>query len=345
MSERVAARVAMNGFGRIGRAVLRIIVETGSDLDVVAVNDLTDGATLAHLYNFDSVYGRPADRAHVEAGAERGVGETLVVGGRRIRLIAESDPARLPWRDLGVDVVLEATGRFTAAKDARIHLDRGAHQVLVSAPSSGADVTLVRGVNWDAYEPAAHRIVSNGSCTTNALAPLARVLHDLAGIEQGFVTTVHAYTHDQRLVDGAHRDLRRARAAGVNIVPTSTGAAKAIGKVLPDLDGRLAGDAIRVPVIVGSIVDLSGVVSRDVTVDQVNDAFREAATVGPLADVMVYSEDPLVSSDVIGESVSAIFDAGLTRVMGRQVKVSAWYDNEWGFSHRLVDTLEFVTRG
>lgn len=329
-------RIAINGFGRIGRGVLRALIESGSTLEVAAVNDLTDGETLARLYNFDSVYGRTAVRASVE-------GDELVVGNQRIKLLAEREPAKLPWGELGVGAVLESTGLFTKAKDAQAHLDAGAGRVLVSAPSSGADVTLVKGVNWDAYDPAAHRIISNGSCTTNALAPLAKVLNDLAGIEQGFMMTVHAYTHDQNLVDGPHKDPRRARAAALNIVPSSTGAAKAIGHVLPELEGKLSGDALRVPVPVGSIVELTARVSKEVSVDEILAAYRAAAE-GPMAGVLQYSEDELVSTDIIGEKASSIFDSDLVRAVGQQVKVSSWYDNEWGFSNRAAETLEMLVK-
>lgn len=324
-------RIAINGFGRIGRGVLRALLEQSSDLEVVAINDLSDGEALAQLFNFDSVYGRAATRMRAE-------GDELVVGDRRIKLVAQRDPADLPWGELGVDVVLESTGRFTKAKDARKHLDAGAKRVLVSAPSSGSDVTLVRGVNDEAYDPAKHFVISNASCTTNALAPLAQVLHQLAEIEQGFMMTVHAYTQDQNLIDGPHSDPRRARAAALNIVPSSTGAARAIGKVLPELDGKLSGDSIRVPVPVGSIVELTAVVGRDVTEDQVRAAYREAAE-GRLKGILEYSEDPLVSSDIVGDPASSIFDSELVRVVGRHIKVSSWYDNEWGFSNRVAETL------
>ena len=330
-------RIAVNGFGRIGRNVLRALLERDSDLEVVAVNDLTDPNALAQLLRFDSTAGRLGRPVEVD-------GDTLVVDGHRIKVLAERDPANLPWAELEVDIVLESTGRFTSASAARAHLDAGARKVLVSAPADGADVTLAYGVNTDAYDPAAHVIVSNASCTTNALAPLAKVLDDLAGIEHGFMTTVHAYTQEQNLQDGPHRDPRRARAAGVNIVPTTTGAAKAIGLVLPGLDGKLSGDSIRVPVPVGSIVELNTTVSRDVTVEQVIEAYRAAAE-GPLAGVLEYSEDPLVSSDITGNPASSIFDAALTRVDGKHVKVVAWYDNEWGFSNRVIDTLELLAKG
>ena len=327
-------RIAINGFGRIGRGLLRAILDRGSDLDLVAVNDLGDGDALAQLFNFDSVYGRAPERMRFEDGF-------LVVGERRIKILAERDPAALPWQQLGVDIVVESTGRFTAAEDAKKHLDAGAGRVLVSAPSKGADVTLAYGVNTDAYDPAQHRIISNASCTTNALAPIAQVLNDLAGIEQGFMMTAHAYTGDQNLVDGPHADPRRARAAALNIVPSSTGAAKAIGLVLPELDGKLQGDALRVPVPVGSIVELTAIVSREVSRDEVLAAFREAAE-GRLKGVLAYSDDPLVSSDIVADPHSSIFDSELTKVDGRLVKVSAWYDNEWGFSNRVAQTLEFI---
>ncbi|WP_378144570.1 type I glyceraldehyde-3-phosphate dehydrogenase [Cnuibacter sp. UC19_7] len=327
-------RIAINGFGRIGRNVLRALLERDTDIEVVAINDLTEPAALARLLAYDSTAGRLGRPVEVD-------GDTLVVDGRRVRVLAERDPADLPWAELGIDVALESTGRFTAASAARAHLDAGARRVLVSAPSDGADVTLAYGVNTDAYDPENHRIVSNASCTTNALAPLAWVLHELAGIEHGFMTTVHAYTQEQNLQDAPHRDPRRARAAAINIVPTSTGAAKAIGHVLPELDGRLSGDSIRVPVPVGSIVELNTVVSRDVSREDVLAAYREAAA-GPLAGVLEYSEDALVSSDITGNPASSIFDSALTRVDGRHVKVVAWYDNEWGFSNRVVDTLELL---
>jgi len=330
-------RIAVNGFGRIGRNVLRALLERDSDLEVVAVNDLTDPKALAQLLRFDSSAGRLGRPVEVD-------GDTLVVDGRRIRVLAERDPANLPWKELDVDLVLESTGRFTSAEAAKAHLDAGARKVLVSAPADGADLTLAYGVNTDAYDAAAHTIVSNASCTTNALAPLAKVLDDLAGIEHGFMTTVHAYTQEQNLQDGPHRDPRRARAAAVNIVPTTTGAAKAIGLVLPGLDGKLSGDSIRVPVPVGSIVELNTTVAREVTRDEVLAAYRAAAE-GPLAGILEYSDDPLVSSDITGNPASSIFDAALTRVDGKHVKVVAWYDNEWGFSNRVIDTLELLAKG
>jgi glyceraldehyde 3-phosphate dehydrogenase len=327
-------RIAVNGFGRIGRSFLRALLDRDSTLEVVAINDLTAPATLAHLLKYDSTLGRLGRPVEVD-------GSTLIVDGHRIAVLSERDPAHLPWRDLGVDLVLESTGRFTSADAARAHLTAGATKVLVSAPATGADVTLAYGVNTDAYDPAAHAIVSNASCTTNALAPLAAVLDDLAGIEHGFMTTVHAYTQEQNLQDGPHRDLRRARAAGVNIVPTTTGAAKAIGLVLPRLAGKLSGDSIRVPVPVGSIVELNTTVARDVSRDEVLAAYRTAAA-GPLKGVLEYADEPLVSGDITGNPASAIFDSALTRVDGRHIKVVAWYDNEWGFSNRVIDTLELL---
>ena len=329
-------RIAINGFGRIGRASLRALLERGSSLEVVAINDLSDPEALAQLLRFDSTLGRFGKPVDVD-------GSTLVIGSQRISVLAERDPENLPWASLGVDIVLESTGRFTSAEAARAHLRAGARRVLVSAPSDGADVTLAYGVNTDAYDPASHTIVSNASCTTNALAPLAAVLDDLAGIEHGFMTTVHAYTQEQNLQDGPHRDPRRARAAAVNIVPTTTGAAKTIGLVLPKLVGKLSGDSIRVPVPVGSIVELNTTVARDVTREQVLEAYR-AASHGPLAGILEFSEDPLVSSDITGQAASAIFDSALTRVDGRHIKVVAWYDNEWGFSNRVADTLELLAR-
>jgi glyceraldehyde 3-phosphate dehydrogenase len=330
----MTTRIAVNGFGRIGRNVLRALLERGSELEVVAVNDLTDPETLAHLLRYDSTLGRLGRPVQVD-------GDVLVVDGRRIAVLSEREPAKLPWAELEVGVVLEATGRFAAAESARAHLDAGARRVLVSAPSAGADVTLAFGVNTDVYDAATHTIVSSASCTTNALAPLAAVLDELAGIEHGFMTTVHAYTQEQNLQDAPHRDLRRARAAAVNIAPTTTGAAKAIGLVLPGLAGKLSGDSIRVPVPVGSIVELNAYVAREVGRDEVLAAYRAAAE-GRLAGIHEYTSDPIVSSDVVGNPASAIFDAALTRADGRHVKVVAWYDNEWGFSNRVVDTLELL---
>ncbi|WP_433064595.1 type I glyceraldehyde-3-phosphate dehydrogenase [Dactylosporangium sp. CS-033363] len=331
----MTGRIAINGFGRIGRSVLRAIVERDADLEVVAVNDLAGPAALAQLFKYDSTLGRFERPVSAEA-------DGLVVDGRRIRALAEREPQKLPWAELGVDIVLEATGRFTAADAARAHLDAGAERVLVGAPSAGADVTLAYGVNTDAYDPYRHTIVSNASCTTNALAPLAAVLDGLAGIEHGFMTTIHAYTQEQNLQDGPHRDPRRARAAGVNIVPTTTGAAKAIGLVLPGLAGRLSGDSIRVPVPVGSLVELNATVELEVSREAVLDAYREAAS-GELKGIISYCDEPIVSSDIVGDPASCIFDSALTRVDGRHVKVVGWYDNEWGFANRVVDTLTLMS--
>ena len=330
-------RIGINGFGRIGRSFVRAALERGSDLEIVAVNDLTDAATLAHLLRYDTAFGTlPADVA-VD-------GDAIVVADARIRVLSEREPAALPWGELGVELVVESTGRFTKRDTAAGHLAAGARKVLVSAPASGDDLTIVMGVNDHLYDPAQHHVVSNASCTTNCLAPLAKVLHDAVGIETGVMTTVHAYTADQNLQDGPHRDLRRARAAAQNIVPTSSGAAKAIGRVLPELDGRLSGFALRVPVITGSITDLTVTASRDVTVEEIDAAYRAAAAEGPLAGVLAYSGDPIVSSDIVGNPASAIYDAPLTTVMGRTVKVLAWYDNEWGFTNRLLDTAELIAR-
>ncbi|MFI5907993.1 type I glyceraldehyde-3-phosphate dehydrogenase [Dactylosporangium sp. NPDC051541] len=332
----MTTRIAINGFGRIGRGVLRSLIERGSPLEVVAVNDLAPAPALAQLLKYDTTMGRLNKTVET-------AGDTITIDRRAIQVLAEREPKALPWEELGVDIVLESTGRFTAADAARGHLDAGARRVLVSAPSAGADVTLAYGVNSEQYDPRNHTIVSNASCTTNALAPLAAVLDDLAGIEHGFMTTVHAYTQEQNLQDGPHRDLRRARAAGVNIVPTTTGAAKAIGLVLPQLDGKLSGDSIRVPVPVGSLVELNAFVGRDVTRDEVLNAYREAAE-GPLRGILVYCDDPIVSSDIVGDPASCVFDSALTRADGRHVKVVGWYDNEWGFANRVVDTLELMAR-
>lgn len=326
-------RIAINGFGRIGRSTLRALIERGSELEVVAINDLGAVDDLARLLKFDTTLGR--FNHDVETTED-----SLVIDGKAIKVFAEKDPAKLPWGELGVDIALESTGRFTKAEKASAHITAGAKKVLVSAPSKGADVTLAYGVNSEAYKPE-HTVISNASCTTNALAPLAKVLDDLAGIEQGFMTTVHAYTGDQMVQDGPHKDPRRARAAAENIIPTSTGAAKAIGLVLPQLDGKLSGDAIRVPVPVGSIVEINTTVSRDVTRDEVLDAYKKASE-GELKGILDYEDEPVVSSDIVGQPASSIFDSALTRVDGKHVKVVAWYDNEWGFSNRVVDNLEFI---
>ena len=326
-------RIAINGFGRIGRSTLRALIERGSELEVVAINDLGAVDDLARLLKFDTTLGR--FNHDVETTED-----SLVIDGKTIKVFAEKDPAKLPWGELDVDIALESTGRFTKAEKASAHITAGAKKVLVSAPSKGADVTLAYGVNSEAYKPE-HTVISNASCTTNALAPLAKVLDDLAGIEQGFMTTVHAYTGDQMVQDGPHKDPRRARAAAENIIPTSTGAAKAIGLVLPQLDGKLSGDAIRVPVPVGSIVEINTTVSSDVTRDEVLDAYKKASE-GELKGILDYEDEPVVSSDIVGQPASSIFDSALTRVDGKHVKVVAWYDNEWGFSNRVVDNLEFI---
>jgi len=331
----VTVKIGINGFGRIGRNYFRAALAKGSDLEIVAVNDLTDPESLAHLLKYDTIGGRLDATVVVD-------GDSIVVDGKPIKVLAERDPANLPWAALGVDVVIESTGRFTKAADAQKHIDAGAKKVLVSAPATGADVaTLVLGVNENTYDAAIHNIISNASCTTNCLAPLAKVLLDNFGIERGLMTTVHAYTADQNLQDGPHSDLRRARAAGANIIPTSTGAAKALGLVIPELLGKLDGYALRVPVPTGSITDLTVTTSRPVTVAEVNAAYKAAAD-GPLKGVLSYTEDPIVSSDIVGDAHSSIFDAGLTKVIGDQVKVASWYDNEWGYSNRLVDLTEFV---
>jgi glyceraldehyde 3-phosphate dehydrogenase len=330
----VTVRVGINGFGRIGRGFYRAVQKAGADIEIVAVNDLTDNASLAHLLKYDSIFG-------VLDGEVSSTDEHITVGGHSFRGFAEKDPSALPWGDLGADVVLESTGRFTDADKAKAHLAGGAKKVLISAPAKGEDITLVPGVNDDRYDPQAHTIVSNASCTTNCLAPLAKVLHDAFGVERGLMTTIHAYTQDQNLQDGPHKDLRRARAAALNIVPTSTGAAKAIGLVLPDLQGKLDGYALRVPVPDGSVTDLTATLAREVTVEDVLAAYREAAA-GPLGRYLRYSDAPIVSADIVGDPASCVFDAPLTKAIGHQVKVVGWYDNEWGYSNRLVDTVAMM---
>jgi len=330
----VSVKIGINGFGRIGRNYLRAALAKGSDLEIVAVNDLTDNKTLAHLLKYDSITGR------LDASVELD-GDNIVVNGKPIKVLAERDPANLGWGDLGVDIVIESTGRFTKAADAKKHIEAGAKKVIISAPATDEDATFVMGVNEHLYDPAAHNIISNASCTTNCLAPLAKVFNDKFGIERGLMTTVHAYTADQNLQDGPHSDLRRARAAAINIVPTSTGAAKAIGLVLPELKGKLDGFALRVPVPTGSITDLTVTASRPVTVDEIKAAYKEAAE-GELKGILKYTEDEIVSSDIVSDPHSSIFDAGLLRVLGDQVKLSSWYDNEWGYSNRLVDLTEYV---
>ncbi len=331
----MTTRIGINGFGRIGRNYFRAALAQGADIEIVAVNDLTSPEALAHLLKYDSVNGRLSVSVEVVDGH-------LVVDGKTITVLAERDPANLPWAKLGVDIVIESTGFFTKAADAQKHIDAGAKKVLISAPASNEDITIVLGVNDDLYDPAAHHIISNASCTTNCLGPLAKVLNDNFGLERGLMTTIHAYTADQNLQDGPHSDLRRARAAAVNMIPTSTGAAKAIGLVLPELKGKLDGYAIRVPVPTGSATDLTATVSREVTVEEVNAAYKAAAAEGKLSGYLTYTEDPIVSSDIVGDPASSIFDSGLTKVIGNQVKVVSWYDNEWGYSNRLVDLTELV---
>ncbi len=328
----MALRVGINGFGRIGRQVVRAALERGAPLEFVAVNDITDAATLAHLLRYDSVHGRWPAAGGVRDGQ-------LVVGGRTIRVLSEKDPARLPWKSLGVDVVLEATGKFTDRAGAAQHLAAGARGVLISAPAKGADLTFVFGVNDGAFDRSKHTVISIGSCTTNCLAPVAKVLNDGFGIEHGLMTTIHAYTNDQRILDLPHQDLRRARAAAVNLIPTSTGAAKAIGEVLPELKGKLDGLAVRAPVMDGSLVDLVCRVKKPADRAAINAAMKSAAD-GPMRGILEYCEEPIVSSDVIGNPASSVFDALSTIVLdGTLVKVLAWYDNEWGFSQRTVDAL------
>ena len=331
----MTTRVGINGFGRIGRNYLRAELAKGTDLQIVAVNDLSDPASLAHLLKYDSVNGRLSQDVSVD-------GQNIIVGGNIIKVLAERNPEDLPWKELGVDIVIESTGRFTDAEKAKAHIKAGAKKVIISAPATGEDATFVIGVNDELYDNEKHHIISNASCTTNCLAPFAKVFNDAFGIENGLMTTVHAYTADQNLQDGPHDDLRRARAAAINIVPSSTGAAKAIGLVLPELKGKLDGYAFRVPVPTGSITDLTLVSKTTVTVDQVKDAYRQAAASGPLKGILKYTEDPIVSSDIVADPHSSIVDGGLIKVIGNTVKISSWYDNEWGYSNRLVELTELV---
>jgi len=328
----MTVRVGINGFGRIGRNFFR--AAKGRDLQIVAVNDLTDNQTLAHLLRYDSTFGRLDDQVSFDD-------ESITVGGARVLASAQRDPALLPWGELGVEVVIESTGRFTSRDDAALHLKGGARKVIISAPAKGEDVTIVMGVNHHTYDPAAHDIISNASCTTNSVVPMAKVLLDEFGIERGFMTTIHAYTNDQVILDFPHKDLRRARSAAVNTIPTSTGAAKASGLVIPQLKGRLDGISLRVPVEDGSLTDLAVVLGREVTVEEVNQAFRRAAE-GPLRGIIRYSTDPIVSRDIVGDPASCIFDAPLTQANGSLAKVFGWYDNEWGYSCRLVDLTLLV---
>jgi glyceraldehyde 3-phosphate dehydrogenase len=334
----VTVRVGVNGFGRIGRNFWRAVdaqrTAGTSDIEIVAVNDITDNATLAHLLKYDSILGRlPYDVTSTD--------EEIVVDGKGFKGLAVRDPAELPWKDLGVDVVIESTGLFTKREAAAKHLDAGAKKVVISAPATGEDLTVVKGVNDGEYD-GSQNVVSNASCTTNCLAPLAKVIDDLLGIEKGLMTTIHAYTQDQNLQDGPHKDLRRARAAAINLVPTSTGAAKAIGLVLPHLKGKLDGYAVRVPIPTGSATDLTVEVRKEATVEEINAAYRAAAAEGPLKGILTYTEDPIVSSDIVTDPASCIFDSGLTKVIGNQVKIVGWYDNEWGYSNRLVDITALV---
>ncbi len=330
-------RVGINGFGRIGRNVFRAAHESGADVEVVAVNDITDETTLAHLLKYDSVYGPFNGTVEVVEGG-------LAIDGRDVKVLAERDPAALPWGDLGVDVVIESTGLFTKRDAAAKHLEGGAKKVIISAPATEPDATVVLGVNFDdAYDADRHDVISNASCTTNCLAPLAKVLHDSIGIERGLMTTIHAYTSDQRLQDAPHADLRRARAAAINLVPASTGAAKAIGLVMPELNGKLHGFAVRAPVPTGSLVDLTFQAGRETSVDEVKDIVRGKADAGALEGILAYNEDPIVSSDIVKNPFSSIFDAELTSVLdGQLVKVVAWYDNEWGYSNRCVELAQKV---
>jgi glyceraldehyde 3-phosphate dehydrogenase len=335
LEKNMTTRVGINGFGRIGRNFLRAELAKGTDLEIVAVNDLTDPKTLAHLLKYDSITGRLDQDVTVD-------GQNIIVGGNVIKVLAERDPANLPWGELNVDIVIESTGRFTDAEKAQAHIAAGAKKVIISAPATGDAATFVMGVNDGDYDASKHHIISNASCTTNCLAPFAKVFNDKFGIENGLMVTVHAYTADQNLQDGPHGDLRRARAAALNIVPSSTGAAKAIGLVLPELKGKLDGYALRVPVPTGSITDLTLVSKTDVTIDEIKAAYKAAAASGPLKGILKYTEDEIVSSDIVTDPHSSIVDAGLIKVIGRTVKISSWYDNEWGYSNRLVDLTELV---
>ena len=330
----MTVRVGINGFGRIGRNFFRAVMASGADIEIVGVNDLTDNSVLAHLLKYDSILGRYPD--------EISATETdITVGGHTFRAFSEREPGNLPWAEVGADIVVESTGFFTDATKAKAHIDAGAKKVIISAPAKNEDITVVMGVNNDEYDPATHHVISNASCTTNCLAPMAKALNDGLGIVQGLMTTIHAYTADQNLQDNIHRDLRRARAAALNIIPTSTGAAKAIGLVLPDLKGKLDGYALRVPTPTGSATDLTFEASRETSVEEVNEIVRAAAE-GPLKGFLKYSTDPIVSTDIVTDPASCIFDAPLTKVIGNQVKVVGWYDNEWGYSNRLVDLIVYV---
>jgi glyceraldehyde 3-phosphate dehydrogenase (phosphorylating) len=332
----VSIRVGINGFGRIGRNLFRAATKRGADVDFVAVNDLTDSKTLAHLLKYDSVHGR-------YDGDVKATDKGIVVDGKQLLVLAERDPGALPWRDLGADIVIESTGLFTDRAKAETHITGGgAKKVIISAPAKGEDATFVIGVNDDTYDPAKHNVISNASCTTNSVVPMAKVLRDSFGIEKGMLTTVHAYTNDQNLLDLPHKDLRRSRAAAVNIVPSSTGAAKATSLAIPELKGKLDGMSLRVPVPDGSVSDLVCILEREVTVDEINSAFEKAAADGPLKGILKYTEDPIVSSDIVGDPHSCIFDAQATMAIGNFAKTLGWYDNEWGYSNRLVDLIQLV---
>jgi len=331
----MSIKVGINGFGRIGRNFFRAAKQQGIDIDFVAVNDITDAKTLAHLLKYDSVLGTfPGEVTATET--------SIFAGGDELKVLAERDPANLPWKELGARIVIESTGLFTKREDADKHIAAGAEKVIISAPAKGEDITMVLGVNDDAYDPKSHNVISNASCTTNCVVPMAKVLDDAFGIDQGFMTTIHAYTNDQRILDLPHEDLRRARAAAINIIPTSTGAARTTGVVIPHLKGKVDGLAMRVPIPDGSVTDLVATLDREASVEEVNAAYRSAAERGPLAGKLVYTEDPIVSSDIVGSPASCTFDALSTMAMGTMVKVLGWYDNEWGYSHRLVDLTTLV---
>ncbi len=331
----MSVRVAINGFGRIGRNVFRAARERGSGFEIVAVNDLTSAATLAHLLKYDSVHGKYPDEISA-------TDDGLTVAGRTVAVLSERDPAALPWADMGVEVVLESTGFFTKREGATKHLEAGARKVVISAPATDPDITICIGVNDHLYDASSHHVISNASCTTNCLAPLVKVLLDTYGVQRGFMTTTHAYTNDQMILDLPHADLRRARAAAINVIPTSTGAAKAIGFVIPEMKGKLDGISMRVPVPDGSVTDLVAVLDREVTRDEVNETFAAAADTGSMTGILQYTSDPIVSTDIVGSSYSSIFDSGLTMANGNLVKVVAWYDNEWGYSCRIVDLINKI---
>jgi glyceraldehyde 3-phosphate dehydrogenase len=331
----MSIKVGINGFGRIGRNFFRAAKQQGIDIDFVAVNDITDAKTLAHLLKYDSVLGTfPGEVTATET--------SVFADGEELKVLAERDPANLPWKELGARIVIESTGLFTKREDADKHIAAGAEKVIISAPAKGEDITMVLGVNDDAYDPKSHSVISNASCTTNCVVPMAKVLDDAFGIDQGFMTTIHAYTNDQRILDLPHEDLRRARAAAINIIPTSTGAARTTGVVIPHLKGRVDGLAMRVPIPDGSVTDLVATLNREASIDEVNAAYRSAAERGPLAGKLMYTEDPIVSSDIVGSPASCTFDGLSTMAIGTMVKVLGWYDNEWGYSHRLVDLTRLV---